>query len=71
MPCKNTGYFFQNICVIYNSKPKRLIDYEKFENNCEMLRRFQNKSYNKPLYETYTKDLAFADMCFGIHAGKL
>jgi hypothetical protein len=50
LPCNNNGYFYQNICITYNGKPKRLFDYELYEKNREILKRFWNQAFNKPLY---------------------
>ena len=42
LPCKDEGYFSQIWCMLQNGKRKRLFDYDKYERNYLMMKRFWN-----------------------------
>ena len=42
LPCKHEGYFSQILCMMWNGKRKRLLDYDKYETNYLMIKRFWN-----------------------------
>ncbi len=57
--------------MMWNGKWKRFFDYDKYEHNYLMLKRFWDQPYNKPLYNNHEKDLAFADVQYGVFSGKI